>query len=490
MQSKKKYQTSEKFSFTLEFQLEVLRYLIQDKESPMVIQKIKPGYFTLIEHSIIDECLNKFYRKYHKIPSKPLLIEGVSNLLNQKDYANLVLKEDIPNINKIIENLYAQPIKDGDVILENIHRFAAYIEMKSLNESMDFTNFNLYEEYQNRVANIIRQSKPHKEEDPLFMVQGTTRRQLLRQIDPDVVPTPYWQLNKLSNGDGYSRGSIFVFLDKPKAKKTFALINTARGYLAMKKNVLYIDTENGKNQIMERMIQSTLNRTKKEMISGEFDKLEQKHMRKYKRLGVEFIVERIPALVADANAIRSLIQRIEAEMEIKIHILMIDYAGKMASIARDKEEVDRITNVYIDLDNLATEMGIEAIWTAQHVKREAAPRQATRYDENDIASAISIIRNAQCIMGLNSTPEEEENNIQRVEIVVQRDGKPHGRVLFNVDVDRQRWKEFSREARTAYDETQGKVVDEMIKKDQKGPGKKKNPSANPEKMKALANGDI
>lgn len=484
-----KYQTSDKFAFTLEFQLEVLRYLIQDKESLMVLPKIKPGYFTLIEHSIIMESLIKFNRKYHKIPSKPMLIEQVSNLLSSRDYANLVLKEDIPNINKIIDNLYGIPLKDGEVILDNIHKFAAYIEMKSLNESMDFTNFNLYEDYQNKVANIIRQSRPHKEEDPLFMVQGTTRRQLLRQIDPDVVPTPYWQLNRLSNGEGYSRGSIFVFLDKPKAKKTFALINTARGYLAMKKNVLYIDTENGKNQIMERMIQSTLNKTKKEMLSGEYDKLEQKHMRKYKRLGVEFIVERIPALVADANVIRALIQKIESEMDIKIHILMIDYAGKMASIARDKEEVDRITNVYVDLDNLASELGIEAIWTAQHVKREAAVRQATKYDENDIASAISIIRNAQCIMGLNSTPEEEENNIQRVEIVVQRDGKPHGRVLFNVDVDRQRWKEFSKEARTAYDETQGKIVDDLIK-EQGAKVKKKNPSANPEKRKALANGDI
>src|SRR5699024_5039496 len=128
-------------------------------------------------------------------------------------------------------------------------------------------------------------------EEPLMMVNGTVRRQLMRKIDPDIVPTPYWQLNKLSNANGYSRGSIFVLLDKPKAKKTFALINIARGYLAMKKNVLYIDTENGKNQIMERMIQSTLNKTKKDIMSGEFDKMEQKHMRKYKRLGVEFIVE-------------------------------------------------------------------------------------------------------------------------------------------------------------------------------------------------------
>lgn len=322
------------------------------------------------------------------------------------------------------------------------------------------------------------------------MVQDTIRRQLLRKVDPDIVPTPYWQLNALSNGNGYSRGSIFVLLDKPKAKKTFALINIARGYLAMKKNVLYIDTENGKAQIMERMIQSTMNKSKLEILSGDYDKVEQRHMRKYKRLGVEFVVERIPALVADANTIRSTILKIEAELGVKINILMIDYAAKMASIERDKEDVDRINNVYINLDNMAAELGLDAIWTAQHITREGAKHRETRYEDNDIASSISIIRNAQCILGLNSTQEEEEHNIQRLEVVVQRDGKPYGRCLFNIDNERQRWKEFSREARAKYDEVQGQLVDDMIRNEgrTKG-GKKVNPNADPAKA-AKKGGDI
>lgn len=86
---------------------------------------------------------------------------------------------------------------------------------------MDFSNFSLYENYQNKISSIIRNSKPQKEEEPLLMVGGTIKRQLMRKIDPDVIPTPYWQLNNLSNGSGYSKGSIFVILDKPKAKKLF-----------------------------------------------------------------------------------------------------------------------------------------------------------------------------------------------------------------------------------------------------------------------------
>lgn len=472
------FKQSNKFSFTIEFQTEVLRYLIQSKEAPLVLNKVKPGYFALIEHALILEGINKFYKRYKKIPSQALLIETVKQLLDGRNYVDLVTKEDIPNINKIISGLYSQPLQDDLAIADNIYKFAAYVEMKSLTEEMDFSNFNLYEEYQNRVTQVIRDSKPIKEEEPLMMVRDTARRQLLRQTDPDVVPTPYWQLNNLSNGNGYIKGSIFVFLDRPKAKKTFSLINVARGYLTMKKNVLYIDTENGKNQIMDRMIQSTLNKTRKELLSGGYDTMEQRHMRKYRRLGVEFVVDRVLAMVEDTNKIKSIIQKVEAERGIKIHILVVDYAAKLASTLKHKEDVERINQVYIDLDNLGTEMGLEAIWTAQHITREGAKHKATVYEDNDIAGGISIIRNAQCILGLNSTDEEEEHNVQRWEVVVQRDGKPHGRCLFNVDPERQRMKEFTREARSKYDETQGLAVDKLIKRKTS-----KNANADPEKAK-------
>lgn len=459
-----KFKQSNKFSFTLEFQREVLRYLVQSKEAPLVLNKVKSGYFALIEYALILEGISKFYKKYKKTPSKPLLIETVREILDGRAYVDLVTKDDISNINKIIEELYTNPLQDSPAIVDNIYKFAAYVEMKSLAEEMDFSNFNAYEDYQNKVTKIIRDSKPVKEEEPLMMVRDTVRRQLLRQTDPDVVPTPYWQLNALSNGNGYIKGSIFVFLDRPKARKTFSLINVARGYLTMKKNVLYIDTENGKNQIMDRMIQSTLNKTRMELLSGSYDAMEQRHMRKYRRLGVEFIVERVLALVEDTNKIKSIIQKVEAERGIKIHVLVVDYGAKLASTLRQKEDVERINQVYIDMDNLGAEMGLDAIWTAQHITREGAKHKPTVYEDNDIAGGISIIRNAQCILGLNSTDEEEEHNVQRWEVVAQRDGKPHGRCLFNVDLERQRIKEFTREARSKYDETQGLAVDKLIKR--------------------------
>jgi hypothetical protein len=231
----------------------------------------------------------------------------------------------------------------------------------------------------------------------------------------------------------------------------------------MRKTVLYIDTENGQSQIMDRFIQSSLNKTKKEIYSGEYDKLEQKHIRKLARFGVELIVERVPAMVTDCNYIRDRILKLKSQ-GIKVNVVMIDYLAKMASIAGDKDDFERIGNAFIDAQNLAEDMDLDCIWTANHVTRNAYKHRKTRYEENDIAKCVDIVRNSVAIFGLNCTEQEEKDGIQRLELVVMRDGKPTGRALYKVDIERQRAVEFTREQRKKYDELYSETIDNEIKK--------------------------
>ena len=471
-----------KFSFLPEFQLEILRFIIKDPEGSIYLLKLKPSYLTLIEHSLIAEGLSKFHKKNKRIPSQAILKQTLKELLESKSYIDLVTKDDVPNIMKLVDDLYTKPLKDSDFIKNKIIQFSTYVEMKNLNESFDLDDFTQYEEYNNRISKILQDSKPEKKEIPLLMVRDTVKRQFERQSNSEVIPTPFKQVNDLTNGGGWTKGSVVVLLDKAKAKKTFTMINIARGYLRMKKSVLYIDTENGKEQIMSRMVQSTLNKTKLDMLSGEYDSLEQKHMRKYKRLGVEFVVERAIALNDTTDFIREKIHDLR-QMGIDIRVLMVDYAGKLASLSRAKDDFERISDVYIDLQNLAFDEDLDVIITAHHVTREAAKHKETRYEESDISGSIAIVRNAQAVYGLNSTPEEEENNIQRFEVVVQRDGKPSGRALFNIDVEKQRMVEFTREQRKLYEEQYGSKLDKELSKK-----KKTNPYA--KSVDKNAKGDI
>lgn len=470
-----------KFSFTTEFQLEILRFLVQDKDGGLVVKRVKPSYLVLIEHSIIAEGLVKFFKKNNKVPSKNILKQEIKELLESKNYVDLVTQEDVPNINKIIDDLYNTPLQDSEYIRDRIYQFSTYVEMKNLNESFDLENFDQYEEYSKKFDRILQNSKPKTEDEPLYLIRDLAQRQFKRKVDPDVIPSPYKQLNDLTNAGGFPSGSVLVLLDKPKAKKTFFLVNLAKGYLRMKKSVLYIDTENGKNQIMDRMIQSSINVSKKDLYTGDFDKKEASHIRKLSRFGVELVIERVPAMITDCNYIRDLIDKLRSQ-GINIQVVIIDYAAKLASIARDKDDFDRISNVYVDIQNLADEENLDCIWTANHITREGAKHRETRYEENDISGAISIVRNAQGIYGLNATPQEEAEGIQRLEIVVQRDGLPFGRAVFKVDVEHQRAVELTKEQRKAYDEVYGSALDEKFKSKDKqsqgGPDAKKQAAVN------------
>lgn len=469
----KKFKDSVKFSFTPDFQLEILRFILRDKEGGLVLRRVKSSYLVLIEHALIFEGISKYFKKQSKMPSENILKQVIKELLESKAYVDLVTKDDLPSIQKLISNLYHIPLSDSEYIKERIYQFSTYVEMKNLNDSFDLDNFEQYEEYSRKIEKVLQKSKPKKEDEPLYMIRDVTERQFKRQSEPSVIPCPYRQLNDLTNAGGYPEHSVNVILDKPKAKKTFFMVNLARGYLRMKKSVLYIDTENGQDQIMDRFIQSSINKTKKELYSGEYDKLEAKHLRKLARFGVELVVERVPAMITDVTYIREKIIQLRNQ-GIDIRVLMVDYAGKLASISRDREDFERISNVYIDLSNLAEEMKLDIIWTAHHITREGKKHRKTRYDENDISGSIAIVRNAQVIMGLNATEQEERDDILRAEIVVQRDGLPSGRALFKCSTETQRCTEFTREQRKEYDRVYGEQLDNSLKSSS-------NPDANIEK---------
>lgn len=469
----KKSKDSVKFSFTPDFQLEILRFILRDKEGGLVLRRVKSSYLVLIEHALIFEGISKYFKKQGKMPSENILKQVIKELLESKAYVDLVTKDDLPSIQKLISNLYRIPLSDSEYIKERIYQFSTYVEMKNLNDSFDLDNFEQYEEYSRKIEKVLQKSKPKKEDEPLYMIRDITERQFRRQSEPSVIPCPFRQLNELTNAGGYPEHSVNVILDKPKAKKTFFMVNLARGYLRMKKSVLYIDTENGQDQIMDRFIQSSINKTKKELYSGEYDKLEAKHLRKLARFGVELVVERVPAMITDVTYIREKIIQLRNQ-GIDIRVLMVDYAGKLASISRDREDFERISNVYIDLSNLAEEMKLDIIWTAHHITREGKKHRKTRYDENDISGSIAIVRNAQVIMGLNATEQEERDDILRAEIVVQRDGLPSGRALFKCSTETQRCTEFTREQRKEYDRVYGEQLDNSLKSSS-------NPDANIEK---------
>lgn len=431
-----------KFEFSHEFQLETLRFILKDRDGEKGFILIKEEYFELLPHAILFRAISNFRNKIGKIPGELFLLEELRALFKEREFSEALTEYDKDSLNNTVKELFRNPVQDGDLLVGKIAQFASYAKMKDVVENVDLDNYESYEGFASRVQEALSLTRIEHEDTGTLLLAEIRDRQLKRRMQSYVIPTPFRQINKLTNAGGYSPGSIIVILDKPKNLKTAMLVNWARGYLRQKQKVFYVDFENGQEEITTRLEQSIAGLDKKSIVEGTEDKKVQKVVRRYKRMGGEIFIRRLPAY-SSALDIQAEMDTIYKKYGIRFTRLVIDYIGLMSSISRKFDDKDRISDAYLDIANLALKNQIEQVITAHHIVREAEKREETHYRDTDIAKCIDIVRHAQAIYGLNRTEDEKEVGIVRMEIVAQRDGVPRGRALFFGDIERQRVEEFT-----------------------------------------------
>jgi len=454
-----------KFDYTLDFQYDILKFTVTDINGYRALELYDDSYFSLNEHAVIAYTLKKFYKSYKRIPGKTILLQELNDIFNHRDFVNNLTDEDRGEIISITKSLFKGDLKDSDQILKKIETFAQYVDLKGLVENINLLDYNQYEVFSRKVQKAISPRLKTIEERGNFLFKDIRDRQIRRKDSPSIVPLPYKGLNRLTNAGGYSKGSILVVLDRAKKFKTGFLVNIAARYLRNKKNILVIDLDNGEDDWHLRLEQCLMKLTKADLLSGD-NKLEsdiRKRFRHHKRVSGEIVIKRMPALVTTTTDIESYMDFLYNEFGFRPHILILDYIAKMGCVSGKDSLHERISEAYIDMGNLALKYGVDHVWTAQHVTREAAKvREKKIYDATDVAGAIDITRHVQAIYGLNRSDREERENIQRLEIIDQRDGIPHGKVLFKVDIKKQILEEFTKDE---YEEYYDKFGDQESKED-------------------------
>ncbi len=445
-----------KFDYTIDFQFDVLKYTVTDTNGYKALELYDDSYFELTEHAVIAFTLKKFYKKFKRVPGRTILLQELNNTFNHRDFINNLTDGDRGEIMSIGKSLYKGDLKDGDQIIENVERFAQYVDVKHEIEGIDLLDYTQYESFSRKIQKAIAPRVKVIEERGTFLFKDIRDRQLRRKDNPSIVPFPFAGLNRLTNAGGYSKGSIMVVLDRAKKFKTGFLVNLASRYLSHgKKDVLVIDLDNGDDDWQLRLEQCLTKRTKPEVLSGDLeieDKI-RKTFRHHKRVSGEIVVKRMPSLITTANDVEAHMDFLYNEYGFKPKILILDYISKMGAISGKDSMHERISEAFIDMGNLALKKDIEHIWTAVHVTRDAArQREKSCYESTDIAGAIDISRHVQAIYGLNRSTVEETENVQRLEVVDQRDGPPHGRVLFNIDLEKQTLNEFDKKEYKDYND--------------------------------------
>lgn len=437
----------ERFQWGTEFQGELLRFCVTDKkEGFKALLLIQDANFTLIEHQIITKALKTYYRKKKKVPSKVLLKETLRQLYLHKDYVNLILPQDKKNILDIVNDLYSRHAQDGESIIEECIKFSRFQAFKDVLENVDITDYAQYDAFQRKIQKALTLGIDLKKEKGIFMVSDTTIRLQDRHNQDPAFPTPYRQLNHLFDAGGTNMGNVIVIIGREKRFKTAMLVNVALGYLKMRKKVIYFDFENGEKALALRADQAIIRKTKAEILSGEHDLKLAKLFRKYRRLGAELTYKRFPAMSTTSDNLQSYLDEQYAEYGIKYDIGIIDYPGKMASLSGKTDDTERISDVFMDIANLADKNQLEALWAANHTTREAikAKREYTKWISTDTAKCIDIARHVDVMIGLNQNEEEKNAGVMRIEMVEQRNGPTDGKAYFWINMAHQRVDEFTK----------------------------------------------
>jgi hypothetical protein len=179
-----------------------------------------------------------------------------------------------------------------------------------------------------------------------------------------------------------------------------------------------------------------------------------KLMRRYKRLGGELFIKRMPAYTSTIADCQAVIDKEYSERGIKFDFAIFDYPDIMGAMSGQTEEVKRISDVYLDIKNFLDFNKMESGWTPSHTKAnaQAQKHRATRYTQYDIAKCTDKIRHVDLALGLQESEEEIEANIIRLEVIEVRNGK-HGKVLFWIDWEKQQIREFAASELKDYNET-------------------------------------
>lgn len=449
-------QKTDKFKFGIDFQELILQYIVTDQMGFKILSFIEDSYFSILYHQIIIYALKKYYKKHKKIPEEPYLREHLRSLYERdRTFNTKLIKDDREQVSQLVKKIYQGPVAEPTEIVNKCVDFARYVKFKEELENVDIENFDSYEQAIGNLKAANNIGIDLQKDYGIFIVSGMKDRAYKRNSSHLINPTPFNQLNKLLNSGGLTRGSVICFMGKEKRFKTGMLINTAAGYLRMRKKVFYADFENGAAAISTRTEQSMTKQTQEVITSEAWEEKLLKLMRKYARLGSEMVIKRFSALTDSTTAVDKWLDELERDFGFIPDVGIFDYGVLMASTTGKTDEVGRVSDAFLDIKNLAEVRKLEAVYTAAHITREGDKHTAYKYVSTDIAKCIDIPRHVDAVLGLQENDEEEEAGVIRVEVIEQRNGMREGKALFWVDIPRQKATEFTKSEIADYKEQAG-----------------------------------
>ncbi len=420
----------------IEYQEDILRFLVQSKDGKKFIPIIDEAAFDISEHQIVYDLILKYTEKYSTVPKKAGLLQFFDKQVEKVK----INKEVYNEIDKTIRLCYDPFEGDTAQIRESLIEHAQYKKAKKMIQDFGPKLKDGVEVFKKMEREMLQITKMAENFDVLNQERGGFVLKDHGRDKASIVhgePTYLKSLNKMTAAGGFYSPQLIIFMGGPKSFKTGAVMNVAAEYMRDGLNGYYVDMENGKRSIRTRFKQQMSNLTLGELISREHDVSLADLSKRYMAMGGDIVVEYYPANIATTKDVDADLTMLYEEHGWKPDFIVWDYPDKMN--CEDKTVKDprlKIQHVYHDIIRLHNKWDCFGLGISP-VNRNAVGK--TIIDMKDFAEDFGKAYNAHAAFALCATPEEEKAHIRRIVPVFQREGVPasSGKAWWNYHLRRQ-----------------------------------------------------
>jgi len=422
---------------TAEFQLGLLKYLVQEPDGMQYIPDVDENIFDLVQHQIAVQVIRKYYRLYGIVPGQVAAKQFLEEEIIDTPDLN---KEVVTSLRNTFDDLYTliplgDKVKLQDTLLISLQErqidrvFTDYADGRITNDQLFMR--------MNKVAALAKDTIDDIYTDGGFLV-ADRHKHYDEQVEGH--PTFLHDLNMLTAAKGFYSPQLIIFMSGPKHFKTGLMIKLAVEYARDGYKVYYADGENGARSVRNRAKMALMECTLRELFDPEIEQeLDDVMYRFGKYMGGDLYIDNYPAGVKAVGDVKGRLQYLKEEYGFIPDIIFwdsIDHFLPTNLIDQKRDPRIQIQKVYHEVIALNKAIGCFSFAPSQ-VNRKAINKKV--FDMTDLAEDFGKAMNSHCIMAICATEEEVEQGIRRIIPVAQREGVAYkGKNMCMIRVDEER----------------------------------------------------
>lgn len=390
----------------------IIQYFLQDKNSVDYLEYgIDSDIFKTVEYADVFSIYKAYVEKYKSIPD----LIGMCAILAESG-ASI---EQVDFYKSILEPLYikslSKPLAEDYLIKEVKKKMHIIAVQKTLIHLDDKWK----EEYVTSLYKDISKIDQLNVHGGGNVVNVFKEWSSITQDPPQVFPTCLANLNRILGRGGFAPPEIITMMGGPKSMKTAFMMNLALGYVRNNVPIAFVDYENKKEPLLERIRWMLNNIRFSKLYDADNIANTDVIAENYRQANAHLQLIILKKRKDTPNMACKAIEKEYLKTDILPKGIFWDYLDIAGYDKTAKSKMDGIQQCYAAVSNINDDFKCWS-FTASKMHRDAASKAFV--NEQDIGEDYEKVYNANTVLALLRNDQDVEYGIGRVQSIVQRVG--------------------------------------------------------------------